>query len=122
MTNDKLILIADDAAFMRKLIRSTLTAAGYSNFIEARNGAEAVKLFASENPELVLLDVTMPEMDGLEALKRIMAISPSARVVMCSAIGQDGTIMEAIRSGASEFIVKPFKKEQLVDLVANLLG
>ncbi len=120
--NDKLILIADDAAFMRKLIRSTLTAAGYSNFIEAKNGTEAVRLFSSENPDLVLLDVTMPEMDGLEALKRIMAISPSAKVVMCSAIGQDGTIMEAIRNGASEFIVKPFKKEQLSDMVTNLLG
>lgn len=119
---DKLILIADDAAFMRKLIRSTLTSAGYTNFIEAQNGAEAVKLYAAENPDLVLLDVTMPEMDGLEALKRIMAISPSAKVIMCSAIGQDGTIMEAVRSGASEFIVKPFKKEQLSDMVINLLG
>jgi len=120
--SDKLILIADDAAFMRKMIRSTLAASGYTNFIEAQNGAEAVRLFASENPDLVLLDVTMPEMDGLEALKRIMAISPSAKVVMCSAIGQDGTIMEAVRSGASEFIVKPFKKEQLSELVMGLLG
>ena len=120
--NDKLILIADDAAFMRKMIRSTLSSAGYTNFVEASNGAEAVKLFASENPELVMLDVTMPEMDGLEALRRIMAISPAAKVVMCSAIGQDGTIMEAVRNGASEFIVKPFKKEQLVDLVTNMLG
>ena len=119
---DKLILIADDAAFMRKMIRSALSSAGYTNFIEAQNGAEAVRLFASENPDLVLLDVTMPEMDGLEALKRIMAISPSAKVVMCSAIGQDGTIMEAVRSGASEFIVKPFKKEQLSELVMGLLG
>jgi Response regulator containing CheY-like receiver, AAA-type ATPase, and DNA-binding domains len=120
--SEKLILIADDAAFMRKMIRSTLTSAGYSNFIEAANGAEAVKLFAAENPDLVLLDVTMPEMDGLEALKRILAISPDAKVIMCSAIGQDATIMEAVRSGASEFIVKPFKKEQLSEMVINLLG
>ena len=120
--NDKLILIADDAAFMRKMIRSTLSFAGYSNFIEAQNGAEAVKMFAAENPDLVLMDVTMPEMDGLEALERIMAISPSAKVIMCSAIGQDTTIMKAVRSGASDFIVKPFKKEQLADMVANLLG
>lgn len=119
---EKTILIADDAAFMRKMIRSTLTAAGYSSFIEAKNGAEAVKLFASEDPDLVMLDVTMPEMDGLEALKRIIAISPTAKVIMCSAIGQDGTIMEAVRSGASDFIVKPFKKEQLADMVTNLLG
>ena len=70
--SEKMILIADDAAFMRKMIRSTLASAGYTNFIEASNGEEAVKLFASENPDLVLLDVTMPEMDGLEALKRIM--------------------------------------------------
>jgi len=119
---DKLILIADDAAFMRKLIRSTLSSVGYTNFIEAANGQEAVKLFASENPDLVLMDVTMPEMDGLEALKRIMAISPEAKVIMCSAIGQDGTIMEAVRSGASEFIVKPFKKDQLADMVTDLLG
>lgn len=120
--NDKRILIADDAAFMRKMIRSTLSTAGYENFLEAQNGAEAVRLFAAENPDLVMLDVTMPEMDGLEALRRIMAISPAAKVLMCSAIGQDGTIMEAIRSGASDFIVKPFKKEQLVDIVTNLLG
>ena len=79
--SEKMILIADDAAFMRKMIRSTLASAGYTNFIEASNGEEAVKLFASENPDLVLLDVTMPEMDGLEALKRILAISPSAKVV-----------------------------------------
>jgi len=118
---DKLILIADDAAFMRKMIRNALTSAGYSNFIEAKNGEEAVRLFAAENPDLVLMDVTMPEMDGLEALKRIMAISPTAKVIMCSAIGQDGTIMEAVRRGASEFIVKPFKKDQLSDMVANLL-
>jgi len=64
----------------------------------------------------------MPEMDGLEALKRILAISPDAKVIMCSAIGQDATIMEAVRSGASEFIVKPFKKEQLSEMVINLLG
>lgn len=120
--NDKLILIADDAAFMRKMIRSTLASAGYTRFIEAPNGAEAVKRFASENPDLVFMDVTMPEMDGLEALKRIIAIDPGARVVMCSAIGQDATIMEAVRSGASEFIVKPFKKEQLIEMVAGLLG
>ena len=120
--SNKLILIADDAAFMRKMIRSTLASAGYTDFIEASNGAEAVRLFASDNPDLVLMDVTMPEMDGLEALKRIMAISPSAKVIMCSAIGQDATIMEAVRSGASEFIVKPFKKEQLTEMVAGLLG
>jgi two-component system chemotaxis response regulator CheY len=120
--SDKRIMIADDAAFMRKLIASTLAGAGYEHFIEARNGEEAVSLFASEKPDLVLLDVTMPEMDGLEALKKIMAISPSAKVIMCSAIGQDGTIMEAIRCGASEFIVKPFKKDQLIDLVVSLLG
>jgi two-component system chemotaxis response regulator CheY len=119
---DQLILIADDAAFMRKMIRSTLTANGYSNFIEASNGAEAVKLFAAQNPDLVFLDVTMPEMDGLEALKRIMAITPSAKVVMCSAIGQEGTIMEAVQNGASEFIVKPFKKDQLIDIVVRALA
>lgn len=120
--SDKKILIADDAAFMRKLISTTLSGAGYDHFIEAANGEEAVEMFAAEKPDLVLLDVTMPKVDGLEALKRIMAVSPSAKVVMCSAIGQDGTIMEAIRRGASDFIVKPFKKEQLIDLVMNLLG
>lgn len=120
--SDKLILIADDAAFMRKMIRSTLASAGYTRFTEAANGAEAVRMFAAENPDLVLLDVTMPEMDGLEALKRIKAISPDAKVVMCSAIGQDATIMEAVRNGASEFIVKPFKKEQLSEMVAGLIG
>ncbi len=120
--SDKLILIADDAAFMRKMIRSTLAAAGFTRFIEAGNGAEAVRLYASGNPDLVLMDVTMPEMDGLEALRRIMAICPSALVIMCSAIGQDATIIEAVKSGASEFIVKPFKKEQLTEIVLSLLN
>ncbi|MDD2959399.1 MAG: response regulator [Lachnospiraceae bacterium] len=119
--DEKLVLIADDAAFMRKMIKNALLTAGLTRFIEAKSGQEAVDLYAQQHPDLVMMDVTMPVKDGLEALKEIMAIDPGAKVVMCSAIGQDGTIMEAIRTGASEFIVKPFKTDQIVEAVMGLL-
>ncbi|NCC42632.1 MAG: response regulator, partial [Clostridia bacterium] len=116
------IMIADDAAFMRKMIKNALTTAGITHFIEAKNGQEAIDLYKKNEVDLVMLDVTMPEKDGIEALTEIIEFDPKARVVMCSAIGQDGTIMEAIRIGASEFIVKPFKTDQIVEVVTGLLS
>ncbi len=118
---NKVILIADDAAFMRKMIKKTLASMGLETFLEATNGIEAVEMYRTHQPDLVFLDVTMPEKSGLEALKEIMAMNGEAKVIMCSAIGQDGTIMEAIRAGASEFVVKPFKKEQVLEIVTSLI-
>ena len=118
---EKVILIADDAAFMRKLIKTALKTAGITRFLEAKSGQEAVDIYAEQRPDLVMMDVTMPDKDGLAALKEIMEMDPEAKVVMCSAIGQDGTIMEAIQTGASEFIVKPFKSDQVTEIVLGLL-
>ena len=118
---DKVILIADDAAFMRKMLRSALSTVGFTEIIEAKNGQEAVEMYGSNHVDLVFLDVTMPVKTGLEALKEIMEIDKDAKVIMCSAIGQDGTIMEAIKGGAAEFIVKPFKTDQIVEVVTSIL-
>lgn len=120
--NEYTVLIADDALFMRKMIRNTLTEDGFENFVEAANGTEAIERFAEGGIDLVFLDVTMPDRDGLEALREIMSIDAAAKVVMCSAIGQDATIMEALRAGASEFIVKPFKKDHLIEIAHSLVG
>ncbi|MDO4553841.1 MAG: response regulator [Lachnospiraceae bacterium] len=119
---EKKIMIADDAVFMRKMIRNTLSEAGYKNFLEAPDGEAAVKLYKEEKPDLTFLDVTMPIKNGLDTLKEIMAFDSEAKVIMCSAIGQDGVIMEAIQTGAMEFIIKPFKKDQLIDITRGLIG
>ena len=103
------ILVVDDAAFMRKVIKDTLSKAGYTDLHEAVDGANAVEQFNALKPDLVLMDITMPNMDGLEALKAIRAADSNANVVMCSAMGQETMVIDAIRSGAKDFIVKPFK-------------
>ena len=115
------ILIVDDAAFMRMMVKENLKKAGFADFSEAGNGEEALKKFESDTPDLVLLDITMPIMDGIAALKEIKAQDPSAKVVMCSAMGQDSMVIEAIKLGALDFIVKPFKPERLVQTVKNVL-
>ena len=101
------ILLVDDAAFMRKVIKDTLSKAGYTDLHEAVDGADAVEKFNELKPDLVLMDITMPNMDGLEALKAIRAADGNANVVMCSAMGQETMVIDAIRSGAKDFIVKP---------------
>lgn len=116
------ILIVDDAAFMRMMIKENLKKAGFTEFSEAGNGEEALKKYESENPDLVLLDITMPIMDGITALKEIKTKDPSSKVVMCSAMGQDSMVIEAIKLGALDFIVKPFKPERLVQTVKNVLN
>lgn len=115
------IMIVDDAAFMRMMIRENLKKAGFSDFVEACNGEEAVTLFAETQPDLTLLDITMPVKDGLTALQEIRKEDPKARVVMCSAMGQESMVIEAVRFGALDFIVKPFKPERLVQTVRNVL-
>ena len=116
------ILLVDDAAFMRKVIKDALSKAGYSDLHEAVDGADAVEKYNSLKPDLVLMDITMPNMDGLEALKAIRAADANANVVMCSAMGQETMVIDAIRSGAKDFIVKPFKPERVLKTVTSIVG
>ena len=118
----KKILLVDDAAFMRKMIKDTLTKNGYTEVFEAVDGADAVEKFSEIGHDLVVMDITMPNMDGLEALKAIRAKDGSANVVMCSAMGQESMVMDAVRSGAKDFIVKPFKPDRVLKTVTSILG
>ena len=118
----KKILLVDDAAFMRKMIKDTLVKNGYTEVFEAVDGADAVEKFGEIGPDLVVMDITMPNMDGLEALKAIRAKDGSANVVMCSAMGQESMVMDAVRSGAKDFIVKPFKPDRVLKTVTSILG
>ena len=120
--DDKLILVADDAAFMRKMIRMTLGEVGLDNIIEAKDGDEAVSLFNEKRPDLVLLDITMAGKNGLEALSEIMEADPEAHVIMCTAIGQQQTVMEALSLGATDYVIKPFQKDKLLEAVLNVLN
>lgn len=110
----KNVMIVDDAAFMRMKLKDILEKNGYKVVAEAQNGVEAVEKYKAEKPNLVTMDITMPEMDGVDALKAIKAFDPAARVVMCSAMGQQGMVMDAIRSGAVDFIVKPFDSDRVI--------
>ena len=116
------IMLVDDAAFMRMMVKDALTKAGYTDLIEAQDGAEAVEKFNAENPDLVFMDITMPNKDGLEALKEIKAAHPNANIVMCSAMGQESMVIEAIQSGAKDFIVKPFKPDRIMKTVSSIVG
>ena len=110
----KTVLVVDDAAFMRVSIKNMISKHGFEVVGEAENGAQAVEKFKELNPDIVTLDITMPEMTGLEALKEIMKINPNAVVVMCSALGQESMVREAVVSGAKGFVVKPFKEDVIV--------
>ena len=116
------ILLVDDAAFMRKVIKDTLTKNGYTDLYEAVDGADAVEKFTEINPDLVIMDTTMPNMDGLEALKAMRAKNGSANIVMCSAMGQEAMVIDAIQSGAKDFIVKPFKSDRILKTVTSIVG
>ncbi len=116
------ILIVDDAAFMRMMIKDTLKKNGYENIIEASDGELAVQMFKAEKPDLVIMDITMPNKNGLEALKEIKIIDTNAKIVMCSAMGQESMVVEAIRNGAKDFIVKPFKADRVLKTVQGILG
>ncbi|MGI6255422.1 MAG: response regulator [Acutalibacter sp.] len=118
----KKILLVDDAAFMRMMLKDTLSKEGYTDLYEAVDGADAVDKFGEISPDLVIMDITMPNMDGLEALKAIRAKDPNANVVMCSAMGQESMVMDAVRSGAKDFIVKPFKPDRVLKTVNAILG
>lgn len=118
----KNILICDDAAFMRMMIKDILTKNGYNVAGEAENGAKAVEKYKEVKPDLVMMDITMPEMDGIQALKAIKATDPGATVIMCSAMGQQAMVIESIQSGAKDFIVKPFDKDRVLEAVKKAIG
>ena len=116
------VLIADDAMFMRKVIRKHLAECGMTDIVEAANGAEAVELFIKNRPGLVLMDITMPEMTGLEALEEILKTDPEAKVIMCSAIGQQSMIIKSLEMAAMGFIVKPFEKNECEATIRSVIG
>ncbi len=115
------ILIADDASFMRIMLKDILNQAGYVNTVEAKNGIETINLFKVERPKLVLLDVTMPDMDGIHALTEIKNINPDAKVIMCSSMGQEDVVSECFEVGADDFIMKPFKPERVIQAVSQFV-
>lgn len=115
------ILIVDDAEFLRVRISKMLSGDGHEIF-EADNGVNAINVYQSIKPDLVFMDITMPEMDGLTALRQIKSIDPNAKVVMLTALGQESVVLEAIKSGARDFVVKPFERERVLAAINKLLG
>lgn len=118
----KNILIVDDAAFMRMMIKDILSKNGYTVAGEAENGVKAVEKYNELKPDLVLMDITMPEKDGIQALKDIKAIDGNAKVIMCSAMGQQAMVIESIQAGAKDFIVKPFQPDRVLEAVKKVVG
>lgn len=116
----KRILIVDDAAFMRMLLKDIITKGGYEVVGEASNGAEAVEKYKELKPDIVTMDITMPDMNGIEATKKIMEIDPNANIIMCSAMGQQMMVVEAIQAGAKDFIVKPFQQGRVVEALSKV--
>ena len=116
------ILICDDAAFMRMMIKDILTKNGYNVVGEAENGLKAVEKYTETKPDLVLMDITMPEMDGIQALKKIKELDSGATVIMCSAMGQQAMVIESIQAGAKDFIVKPFQADRVIEAVKKVVG
>lgn len=113
------VLIADDAAFMRMMLKDILTKNGHEVVAEAGDGFEMLQKYDETMPDIVTLDITMPNMDGLVALKKLRKKHPNANVVMCSAMGQQSMVIDAIQSGAKDFIVKPFQAERVVECLAK---
>ncbi len=122
MAGKKNILIVDDAAFMRMMIKDILSKNGYNVVGEAENGLKAVEKFNELSPDLVIMDITMPEMDGIEAVKAIKGIDGNANIIMCSAMGQQAMVIESIQAGAKDFIVKPFQAERVIEAVSKVTG
>lgn len=111
------VLIVDDALFMRTVLKDILSKNGYNVIGEATNGLEAIEKYQELKPDITTMDITMPELDGIEALKRIIEINNNARIIMCSAMGQQGIVMDAIKSGACDFIVKPFQPDRVLKAI-----
>ena len=115
------VLVVDDALLMRMMIKDILTKDGFEIVGEAENGIQAVKKFAELQPDLVTMDIVMPEMDGIEAVRNIMKMDPDARILMCSAMGQQPLVVEALEAGAMDFIIKPFHPAKVVEAVRKAL-
>jgi two-component system chemotaxis response regulator CheY len=115
------IMVVDDAAFMRIMLKELLKAGGYEFVIEAASGSEAVYMFKNYKPGLVIMDITMPEMDGITALSEIVKFDPHAKVIMCSAVGKQNTVISAIEAGARDFIVKPFQSDRVLQAIERSL-
>ena len=115
------VLIADDLKFIKLVLRELLEKAGFRVVGEASNGEEAVELYQEKRPDVVLMDITMPKMDGLAALKQILKLDPQAKLIMCSALGQQNLIVQALQLGAKDFIVKPFRDERVVAAIKKVL-
>ncbi|WP_027726043.1 response regulator [Tuberibacillus calidus] len=118
----KRILIVDDAAFMRMMIKDILVKNGFEVVAEASDGREAIEKYQEYKPDLVTMDITMPEMDGITSLKKIRELDPQAKVIMCSAMGQQAMVIDAIQAGAKDFIVKPFQNDRVIEAINKTLG
>lgn len=116
------VLIVDDATFMRMMIKNIISKEGFEVVGEAENGKQAVELYFETKPDLVTMDITMPEMDGIEAVKAIISKEPEAKIIMCSTMGQQSMVMEAIQAGAKDFIVKPFQPDRVIQALTKVLG
>ena len=115
------VLIVDDAAFMRMMVKDILSKNGFEVVGEASNGLKAIEMYKQERPDIVTMDITMPEMDGIEAVKAIKQFDPAAKIIMCSAMGQQSMVMDAIKAGAKDFIVKPFQADRVLEAVNKAL-
>ncbi|GIN57819.1 response regulator [Lederbergia ruris] len=118
----KRILIVDDAAFMRMMIKDILVKNGFEVVGEAADGQQAIEKYNELKPDLVTMDITMPEVDGVTALKQIKAADPAAKIIMCSAMGQQAMVIDAIQAGAKDFIVKPFQADRVIEAIQKTLG
>ncbi len=116
------VMVVDDAAFMRMMMKDILTKNGFEVVAEAPNGVKAVEMYKVEKPDIVTMDITMPEMDGIQALKAIKEIDPAAKIVMCSAMGQQSMVLDAIKAGARDFIVKPFQADRVLEAIRKVIG
>lgn len=116
------ILIVDDASFMRMMIKDVLTKNGFEVVGEAENGAKAIEKYKELQPDLTIMDITMPEVDGIQAVKEIKKADPNAKIIMCSAMGQQAMVIEAIQAGAKDFIVKPFQADRVIEAVQKVIG
>jgi len=116
------VLIVDDAAFMRMMIKDILVNNGYEVIGEANNGIKAIEMYKKERPDVVTMDITMPDMDGIAAVKEIRKIDPTAKIIMCSALGQQTMVMDAIQAGARDFIVKPFQPDRVLEALRKAIG
>ena len=122
MNTQAKILLADDSAFMRKVLMDILTEAGFSDFLEAENGNQALELIEKEKPDLVLLDIIMPELEGIGVLSKLKELGNTTKVIVVSAVGQDAMIEEAKNLGAFGYVVKPFEGEKVLETIKSALG